>query len=97
MIKTWCIAPDCNGIIDQDQKPLGEFIQETLNYWNEETSLQVFILTDENDHPLATMLRDDSDHEIAYVTYSDGTFEKYRAHYVLDEQGSYVRTEVTRL
>jgi hypothetical protein len=80
MIRTHCVANGCIGIIDEDDGPLDSIIKAALLLWNEETGAQCYIMTDEDDNPLVTMLRDKHNHEIAHVTYSNGSHETYLSH-----------------
>ena len=80
MIRTHCVANGCVGIIDEDDSPLNQVIKAALLLWNEETSGQCYIMTDEDDNPLVTLLRDKHNHEIAHVTYTNGIKETYQSH-----------------
>jgi hypothetical protein len=96
MAKVHCIAQGCNEcLIDGDS--LEESIQETLRTWNEDDTPQCFIITDDKNNPLVTLLRNAEDHELAHVLHVNGTMMTFRCHYILDANGHYERTEVTRL
>lgn len=78
MIRTHCISKDCTGIIDETEDSLSCTIYKALTYWNEETGPQSYIMTDEDDNPLVTLMRSCTDYHVAYVLYSDGRKETYR-------------------
>ncbi len=76
MIRTHCIA-EWSGIIDERDDTLSCTINEALTYWNEATEPQAFIMTNEDDSPLCTMIRDANDYHIAHLLYNDGRKETY--------------------
>ena len=69
-----------------------------LDSWNEDEGLFLVMLTDsETGDPLGSMIRSKADPEVACASLADGTYARYRARYVLDDDGRYLRTEVTVL
>lgn len=89
---------DATGYNDLDTFPtLAEAIADARNSWNEDSGPQCFIMQDEDGTILATLLRDWLDEEICITAYHDGRHERHRCHYVLDDEGRYVKTDVTEL
>ena len=69
-----------------------------LDGWNEDQCPSLVMLTSsETGDPLGSMIRASHDPEVALVGLHDGTYARYRARYVLDDDGRYLRTEVTVL
>ena len=78
MIRTTCISPDCNDVVDESNDTLHEVIKAALTYWGDTTLPQCYIMTDELAVPLAVMIRDKDDYMIVHVTYCNGRNETYR-------------------
>ena len=76
---------------------LTDAIDGLLDSWNEDEGPFVVILSDDLGVPYASMVRHEFDPEVAIVVFTAGHTTRYRAHYVLDGRGEYVRTDVTVL
>lgn len=87
-----------NGAEHLESYPtLADALHDIRQMWNDETGPQLFYVKGEDGTYLATMMRDENDSEVCHTLYADGTSESYWCHYVTDEDGWYLWTEVALL
>lgn len=91
------LAPHGLEVVDKNRCTLDEIVHPLLEMWNEETGPQTFFVRNEDGVVLSTVMRTGSNHELAMVMDADGGYGLYRCHYVLDDAGKYLRTEISTI
>ncbi|MBV8382680.1 MAG: hypothetical protein JOZ63_08740 [Planctomycetaceae bacterium] len=99
-VTAWVYARNTHGEVVELEayESVDAAVWGVLGSWNEDEGLFLVVLTDTaTGDPLGSMIRASHDPEVALVGLHDGTYARYRARYVLDDDGRYLRTEVTVL
>ena len=99
-VTAWIYARDTGGEMVELEayESVDAAVWGVLDGWNEDSCPSLVMLTSsETGDPLGSMIRASHDPEVALVGLHDGTYARYRARYVLDDDGRYLRTEVTVL